>query len=393
MSYVAEELRERLKHCPGCGKPLPRLSPADSSPIPVADAEASRASLHLELGDGLLPLEKTPEKPRGSSSPANKARPPGTLPPPGSSPLRDAINELSRSLAAKDPPAQPTIGLEEEGPDDSADAGEEPSALDHPPRPRRRKRKPQGPSVKDILGPGLAVAVALAVMTLVAIVAPIAAWFLITAGLVSLLLSVAWLHRLLLMDNLVSRLLCYGVPGYAVFHLFHNRARSMLPAVLYVGSFLFLISGGVIHAKLGGVGPPPIITPQTRALVANSQALDSLCTKMLRADKMEAMQWLQEGENHQLVGYSHREAVALIDALYRYQAAQTYVAGIRNANNGQTASMLIIELLPVYTNHRRYLFNWYNASVAKKDENLKIVDDDQKFILLQLEEKTAGTRQ
>src|SRR5262249_37733375 len=129
-----------------------------------------------------------------------------------------------------------------------------------------------------------------------------------------------------------------------------------------------------------------------RAVVGNPHALDRMCDNMLRASKIGAMEWLQDAEHHRLAGYSHKEAVALIDAFHRYEAAQIYVAGIRNDNGGQTASKLVIELLPFYTNHRRYLFNWYNATVAKKQEELKIVDTDQQFILLELEEPAAGKK-
>jgi hypothetical protein len=363
-----------MKHCPGCGNTLPH--PSDEA-VRFAPERANRPSFHLQLGDGLAPLEDVAPEPRRN----------------GGQPLREAVNQFNRSLAdaeraARDAEREETEENAAAEPYDVGDDDDVIEAQTTEPRRRRRRRKPTQPPLA--LGHTIRVAVivlaALVLSTVLAIMVPILSKVLIAGGCILFLASIIWLRRVLAMEGLVSRLLCQLVPGYSLFHLLKNREPNTAPGVLQLGSLFFVISGGLVYAWLGGVGVAPALTPQTTVVVGNPHAIDSACTKLLYGSKkIEAAEWLQDPDRkHWLAHYRHDQAVTLVEGLHRRKAAHVYVAGIRTTAQEQTATKLVIELAPRWSHDRDYIFAWCNKYLVHEKEN-RIPDDDQTYILLSLD--------
>jgi hypothetical protein len=367
--YVTEEVRRQMQHCPSCGKTLSHPSAGS-----VRAAPEVAPSFHLEPGNGEAALEVKPG-PRGNVAPS----------------LRDAVNQFSRSLA-EDGRAGNAGEDEDSAAAESYDVDDDGVVEERSSEPRRRRRRRKGrqppPELATTLRVGGIVVAVLVLSTVLAIRMPSLSQVMVAGGFILFLVGIIWLRRVLAMEGLVSRLVCQLVPGYSLFHLLKNREPNTTPGVLQLGGFLFLVSGGVVYAWLGGVGVAPSITPQTSVVIGNSHAVDAQCAK-LSTNKTEAAEWLKDPDGkHGLANYRHDQAVTLVEALERRKAAHVFVAGIRTKGDEQTATRLVIELAPRNALERRHMFAWCNKYLIH-DKELAIPDDDQKYLLLKLDTPVA----
>lgn len=246
---------------------------------------------------------------------------------------------------------------------------------------RKKKRRRQRPPQE--LGGLLA---ALAVVAAVWLLLTVAAYFkhqvayaLLVLGGVAAFAGKRWFLAVASEDGLGTRLMCLFVPFYSTYYFFTNLRRTLMPFAVSCCGGVFLLTGVVFwyahkfeEARTEAAAPSEKLATQ-----------DAECAQLLaEPNHAEALEWLKaENKRRAVFKWGKKQAIDLVENLYRRGAVKVYVADISSDQvfGELTAQMVVV--LPEDAAARKKLFEWYNSSFG--DDVQK--DQGQKYLLLTLD--------
>lgn len=235
----AETLTDSIGTCPRCGSRFRVPAGIRKTTTPPRPAEDP-----LLLNKPGRPASRA-ERPRSSPPPRRPAKRPDPIASPVPERPRPAPTVSRRRPTELDEDLSPDV-VEDEDDDDEEEEDDEPRPV------RRRRRRRRWLPRAGLLGFTArlaAVCVPLWVVCfLLCFVHGLGAYLLLGAGFLLMLAGGLWFTALTFQDGLLTALLCYFVPLYALYFLVANWDRTGPTFVLQTFGFGYFLSGSVLYA-------------------------------------------------------------------------------------------------------------------------------------------------